>query len=99
MPDVVAIRMEWEFLKKIDSLSKEESEDRSTIIRKLIRTGYRELLKEKSARRYIQGKITLSEAAHTAELTILEMEHYLVDQGFKSEYSIEDLERELATLE
>jgi len=98
MPDVIAIRIEGDFLKKIDELSKQESEDRSTIIRKLVRTGYKELLKEKSAKSYIEGKITLSEAAHTASLTLFEMEQYLVEKGFKSDYSIEDLERELDLL-
>src|SRR3989344_4572361 len=98
MPNAAAIRIEGEFLKKIDELGREESEDSSTIIRKLIRTGYEELLKEKASKMYIRGKITLSEAAHISKMTILEMEHYSVDRGFKSEYSIDDLEREMALL-
>ncbi|MBI4017244.1 MAG: UPF0175 family protein [Candidatus Aenigmarchaeota archaeon] len=47
---------------------------------------------------YAEGKITFSEAAHHSGLTLFDMEHYLVDKGFKSEYSIEDLENELALL-
>ncbi len=42
----------------------------------------------------MQGRITMSEAARMAELTIWEMEQYLVEQGYKSEYSIDDLRRE-----
>lgn len=40
----------------------------------------------------------MSEAAHRAGITILDMQHFLVDKGFKSGYSIEDLERELDLL-
>ena len=63
-----------------------------------IKTGYNEMLKENSAMLYKSGKITLSEAARRAGLTLWEMEHYLVDSGFKSDYSIEDLQREMELL-
>lgn len=97
MTDVIAIRIEGDFLKKIENLG-EEDEDRSTIIRKLIRNGYKEMLKEKAAKAYKEGKITISKAAQMAELTIYDMEQYLVEKGFVSGYSIEDLEREMALL-
>lgn len=47
------------------------------------------------AKSYIDGKITLSEAANQAGITLWEMENYLVEKGFKSSYSIEDLQKEL----
>ncbi len=56
------------------------------------------MFKKKAADEYLKGKITLSEAANRAELTIWEMEKYLVDNGYKSSYSIEDLEKELKSL-
>ena len=59
---------------------------------------YKDLIKKKSAEEYIKGKITLSEAANKAELTLFEMEKYLVDNGFKSRYSIKDLQEELKLL-
>ena len=98
MAEVVAIRMEENFLSRIDQIGKEESADRSTVIRKLIQTGYKEMLKDNSALLYKAGKITLSEAARRAGLTLWDMEHYLVDSGFKSDYSLEDLQREMALL-
>lgn len=54
---------------------------------------------KKSAEEYIKGNITLSEAAFQAGLTLWEIEKYLVENGFKSSYSIEDLEREIQILE
>lgn len=98
MPEVVAFRMEPELLKKINELGKEEVLDRSTVIRKLLHVGYAEIRKERSAKLYMEGKITFTEAAHRAGLTLWDMEHYLVDKGFRSEYSVEDLEREIKLL-
>jgi len=95
MNEAIGIRLNEEFLKKIEVLSKEEVLDRSSILRKLVYIGYQDFIKKKSAQAYKEGKITLSEAAHKAGLTIWEMEQYLVEQGFKSSYSIEDLNDEL----
>ena len=79
-------------------MSKEELVDRSTIIRKLVITGYMALIKKKSAERYMHGEISFSESAKQAGLTLWEMEKYLVEEGFKSDYSAEDLARELRIL-
>ena len=95
MAEAIGIRLENEFLKKIEVLSKEEVLDRSATIRKLVYLGYKAMMKKKSAEAYIKGKITLSEAARKAELTMWEMEQYLVENGYRSEYSIEDLDKEL----
>lgn len=98
MTQPIGIRLPKEVLKEIKKLSKEEMEDRSTIIRKLVMIGYRDFMVKKSAEDYLKGQITLSEAAHKASLTIWEMEKYLVEHGFKSNYSLEDLEREMKIL-
>lgn len=98
MNDVVAIRMDMNFLKKIDQLGKEEVIDRSTLLRKFIMKGYQEMLKERAAEKYRQGEITFSEAAYRAGLTLWDMEHYLVEKGFKSEYSLEDFDEEIHLL-
>jgi metal-responsive CopG/Arc/MetJ family transcriptional regulator len=96
--DAIGVRLPKDVLVSIEKLSKEEHEDRSTIIRKLVMVGYADVMKEKAAERYVSGKVTLSEAAHQAGLTVWEMEQYLVGRGFKSSYSIEDLERETRLL-
>jgi|SRR3989344_1533597 len=98
MDNPIGIRLPKEILEKINKLSKIQMEDRSTLIRKLVTLGYMQLVKEKAAEFYLQGKITLSEAAHQADLTLWEMERFLIERGYKSEYSTEDLEKELALL-
>lgn len=98
MKDAIGIRLPEEILEKIEKLSKQEMEDRSTIIRKLLVAGYLDFIKKKAVEEYKKGNITFSEAAHQAGLTLWEMEKFLVEQGFKSSYSIEDLEKETKNL-
>ena len=61
---------------------------------KLVMIGYKDLIKKKAAQNYLKGKVTISEAAHQAKLTIWDMERYLIEQGYTSSYSIEDFEKE-----
>ncbi len=98
MAQAIGIRLPKEILKKIEKLSKEDMEDRSTVIRKLVMMGYKDMIKRKALQEYSKGNITLSEAAHQSGLTLWEMEKYLVEQGYKSSYSVEDLEKEMKIL-
>jgi len=99
MSEAIGIRLDKLFLKKIEKLSDEEIMDRSSTIRKLVYIGYNDFIKRKAAEDYMKGKITMSEVANRAEVTIWEMEKFLVENGYKSDYSIEDLERELNLME
>ena len=98
MSEAIGIRLPKEILDVIGKLSKEESEDRSSIIRKLVIMGYKDLIKKKAADNYLKGKYTISEAANQAGLTVWEMEKFLIDQGFVSSYSVEDFEKQLKLL-
>ncbi len=48
---------------------------------------------QKNLNERIQRQKLEIEAAHQTGLTIWEMEKYLVEKGFKSSYSIEDLKK------
>ncbi len=93
MEQPIGIRLPKELMKAIEQLSKQKNEDRSTTIRNLVATGYKQLTKEEAAQEYIKGRITLSQASKKADLTLWEMESFLIQQGYKSDYSLEDLER------
>lgn len=95
MSRAIGIRLPKDVLEIVEKLGREESEDRSTIIRKLVIIGYKDFVRKKAAGDYVNGKITMSEAAKQAGMTVWEMEKYLVERGFKSEYSVEDLEKEM----
>ena len=98
MAEAIGIRLEKDMLKKIRALEKKEALDRSTVIRRLILIGYKNLIIMNAAQDYMGGEITMSEAARRAETTLWEMEKFLVEHGFKSSYSIEDLQTELERL-
>jgi predicted HTH domain antitoxin len=91
MAEAIGIRFDDDTLRKIDKVGKDEVLDRSSTIRKLVHLGYQNHLKEKAITQYKQEKITLSEAAKIAEVTLWEMEKLLIDNGYKSDYSIEEL--------
>jgi len=99
MEKAIGVRLPEDVLKQIEKISEEEVTDRSTTIRKLVMLGYQDLMKKKAAEEYSKGNITFSEAAHRAGLTLWEMEKYLVERGFKSSYSIEDLQKEIRILQ
>ena len=92
------IRVPDELLEKLDRLSDEQGLDRSTVIRRLIEIGYDEFMLDEAADRYRRGDLTMTEAADLAECTLWELERYLVQEGYVSDYSIADLERERETL-
>ena len=98
MSEAIGIRLEDNFLKAVDKLSSEETLDRSTMLRKLLNLGIADYMEKKAKEKYFEGKITISEAAKRANLTIWEMQQYLVASGYKSEYSIQDLEEDMKVL-
>ena len=91
----IGIRLDGKMMGKVETVSKEESLDRSMAIRLLLEEGYKNYAKRKAAEEYRAGRVTISRAAEKASMTLWEMEQYLVSQGYKSQYSIEDLEEEL----
>ncbi|MCW3998622.1 MAG: UPF0175 family protein [Candidatus Bathyarchaeota archaeon] len=95
----VGVRLPKKFLEYIDREAELESVDRSVIIRRLVERGAAELEKEKAAKLYMEGKISLSGAAERAQLTIPEMVDYLVCKGYKSDYSMDDFREGVALLE
>ena len=98
MTEAIGVRIDEVFLKKIEELSEKESVDRSTMIRKLSTIGYKEFMKEKAAMEYMEEKITFSEAANIAGVSLFDMEKFLISKGFVSKFSIEDLKEELKLL-
>jgi predicted HTH domain antitoxin len=68
-------------LEYIDKQAKKDSVDRSVVIRRLVERGAAEFEKEKAAKLYMNGKISISGAAEIADVTIPEMVDYLVCRG------------------
>ncbi|MFW6141272.1 MAG: UPF0175 family protein [Candidatus Saliniplasma sp.] len=54
---------------------------------------------EKAVDRYRKGEITINRAADIASITVWEMEKFLIDQGYISSYSVDDLKKEIKELD
>ncbi len=99
MKTSIGIRLDDEFIEALEELGKEENLDRSTILRKFLEMGYRDYLKKKAAESYMKGELSISGAADTAKITVWEMMNYLVDEGYRSDYSGTDMMEEIELLE
>ena len=95
----VGIRVDDKLMAKVDVVCQHERVDRSTAMRKLLEEGYQSYITRMAAERYKSGKTTMSGAADEAGISMWDMQSFLVKSGFKSEYSVEDLQKEAAFLE
>ncbi len=96
---VSAIRLPKEIEKAVEERTKEEKIDKSTAMKQFLIMGIREYKKKKAVELYRDGKVSLSEAAKIAAISIYEMIDLLIKAGIKSDYSLEDMKKEREFLE
>ncbi len=85
-------------LKEIDKIAEDDMSNREVIIKKMIGFGLREFRKAKAAKLYKEERLSLSEAAKIAGLTMKRMKEYLAEKDYRLDYGILDIERELGIL-
>ncbi|NLE05329.1 MAG: UPF0175 family protein [Crenarchaeota archaeon] len=95
MPVTVTTRIENDLAKVIDDVAKKEGMDRSTVIRRFLTQAAKQWLIKECLENYQQGKITLWQAATTANLSLWEM----IEEAKKREiilpYTFEDFKEDL----
>ena len=91
----VGVRMNQYLLSELNKIAESEHLDRTTIIRKFLINAVNEYKTLQAMKRYKNKIISISKASNEANITVFEFEKYLIEHGYKSEYSINDLEREL----
>jgi predicted HTH domain antitoxin len=94
MPVTLTTRVEDELAKVIDTVSKEEGMDRSTVIRRFLMKAVKEWLIEKSLREYEDGKITLWQAARKCGLSLWEMIDEVKKRKIHVPYTIEEFKED-----
>jgi metal-responsive CopG/Arc/MetJ family transcriptional regulator len=95
----VGVRLDQDLLSELNKIAKSEHLDRTTIIRKLLFKAVNEYKVQQAMERYKKGVVSISRAAGEAKMTVFEFVKYLINQGYKSKYSHDDLERELDLFE
>lgn len=81
-------------LKKI---KKYEPIEESLLIRQALQYGIRDIEKELAIKLFSEGKMTISESAEIAQLSVGEMMELLSDRGIKSKITLKDYEEGLST--
>ena len=98
MPVTLTTRVEDELAKMIETVSKEEGMDRSTVIRRFLMKAAKDWLIQKSLQEYEEGKITLWQAARKCSLSVWEM----IDEARKRQvhvpYTLEEFKKDLKGL-
>ena len=87
----ISIRLKEDFMKEAKRLAKLEMVDKSTIIREALEKGFAEIKLEIAIEMFSKGKISTTEAAEIAELSVGEMMDELVRRGIRPNITKEDI--------
>ncbi len=100
MASTISVRLESNILKDLDKVENKWQTDRSEVIRRLLVNAVKNWKIKDALERLKERKITISEAAKDAEVSLWEMmdlaKHENIDW---IEYNKEDLKRDLKLLE
>ena len=87
----ISVRLKEDFMKEAERLAKLEMVDKSTIIREALEKGFAEIKLEIAIEMFSKGKISTTEAAEIAELSVGEMMDELVRRGIRPNITKEDI--------
>lgn len=91
MGTVTTVRFDEELLKRADELARIEHVDRSTILRKAVELGLRELLLQHALGVYRQGRVSAWKAAELANIPLWRFIDILKEKGIGFKASEDDL--------
>jgi len=87
----ISIRMGEDFMKVAEKLAKLELVDKSVIVREALENGFANVKLKIAIEMFIKNKISTSEAAEIADLSMGEFMDELVKRGIKPNITKEDL--------
>ncbi len=96
---IVSTRLPLELVRELELIENVEQADRSTTVRRLLSKAIRQWKLEHYARLYGDGKLTLARAARDAGVSLWEMMDYARARKVPAQYDLEDLNRDLGTIQ
>ncbi|MCY3682695.1 MAG: UPF0175 family protein [Gemmatimonadetes bacterium] len=96
---MVGIRLPLELVRELEFIEDVEQSDRSTTVRRLLAKAVQQWKLEHYARLYGDGKLTLARAARDAGVSLWEMMDYARARKVPAQYDLEDLNRDLGTIQ
>ena len=80
---------------KLDKLAADLGLERGSLLRQLIRKGFKEIQTERALDAYRRGTITLSRAAELAELSLRDILLRLPEESIELNYDLRELQRDM----
>ena len=96
---IVSTRLPLELVRELELIEDVEQSDRSTTVRRLLAKAIRQWKLEHYACLYWDGKLTLARAARDAGVSLWEMVDYARARKVPAQYDLEDLNRDLGTIQ
>ena len=96
---MVSIRLPLDLVRELELIENVEQSDRSTTVRRLLSKAIQQWKLEHYARLYGDGKLTLARAARDAGVSLWEMMDYARARKVPTQYDLEDLNRDLGTIQ
>ncbi len=96
---MVGTRLPLELVRELELIENVEQADRSTTVRRLLSKAIQQWKLEHYARLYGDGKLTLARAARDAGVSLWEMMDYARARKVPAQYDLEDLNRDLGTIQ
>ena len=96
---MVGTRLPLELVRELELIENVDQADRSTTVRRLLSKAIRQWKLEHYVRLYGDGKLTLARAARDAGVSLREMMDYARARRVPAQYDLEDLKRDLETIQ
>ena len=96
---MVSTRLPLDLVRELELIENVEQADRSTTVRRLLSKAIQQWKLEHYARLYGDGKLTLARAARDAGVSLWEMVDYARARKVPAQYDLEDLNRDLGTIQ
>lgn len=96
---MVGTRLPLDLVRELELIENVEQSDRSTTVRRLLSKAIQQWKLEHYARLYGDGKLTLARAARDAGVSLWEMMDYARARKVPAQYDLEDLNRDLGTIQ
>ncbi|KXB00491.1 hypothetical protein AKJ42_00520 [candidate division MSBL1 archaeon SCGC-AAA261C02] len=95
---VTSVRLSDNLLKELDSLAEDQGVDRSTVLKRALKAGVREIRIDEAIKKYQDGLVSAWRAAWEARVSLWEFVDVLEKRGIGFSTSDEDLEEMLEEL-
>ena len=96
---MVGTRLPLDLVRELELIEDVEQSDRSTTVRRLLSKAIQQWKLEHYARLSGDGKLTLARAARDAGVSLWEMMDYARVRKVPTRYDLEDLNRDLGTIQ